>query len=261
MKIRVKIGDGEHEVDASDIQLPDGHQIIDKQSPPDGLFTQAALDAKVKEINSRKTEKARQELMKDDTFKRDILSEFNIKLDDSGNPVGLKPDFDPEEWKRTNLPKLTEPIKREKEELEKRYERTKKGRIADAILAATKGSWQEQYTKPLDGGRVQPLAVKHTMDLFDEDDDGNIVLKDKDGDGFALDQSGERITPDKYLTDESKFGDFLQDKRQRGSGFQSGGRNGKQVFTGDQIGKMSDSEYAKHREDIQKASAEGRVQK
>jgi hypothetical protein len=254
---KVKIGDETHEVDVSAIQLDENQLIIDRENPPSGLFTQKALDEKVKDISRKKIEKAKQELADDEDFHKQVLSRFNISLDDRGKPTGLKPDFDPDEWKRSQAKELTRPLQQQVETLQTKYERAKRARIEDKILAATKGVYDERFTKPGDNGKVRPIVVNQFRDMFDEDDNGEIRLRE--GDGFAVDSNGDPITPDKYLTDADKFGDWMIDRRQKSSGFQGGTPSGGRRFTREQLAKMSDAEYAKNREAIQQAQTEGLI--
>ena len=246
------------EVSLSDIVLDENQIILDKNNPPKGWFTQAQLDAKVKEINKTKTTKAKEELRSDTEFHQEVLSQYNISLGEDGKPKGLKPDFDPQEWIQKKSQELTKPLKDELDNFKSRYERAKRARIEDAILAATKGQFKDEFTTSKDEGRVKPIVVNQFRDLFDENDDGKIVLKDADG-HWARDINGHPVTPGKYLSDAEKFGDWMIDKRQRGSGFQNGGTGSKPRFTEAQISKMSDAEYEKHRNDILEASADGRV--
>jgi len=256
--IKVKIGDDIHEVSIDQLELGDNQVLIDRNNPPKGFFTQKALDETVQQRLSKEQEKVRNNLRDDKKFHSEILGAYNISLDDNGNPKGLKPDFDPQDWIKNKSQEITKPLKEELENFKTKYDRAKRARIEDAILASTKGLFQDQFTKSIDDGKVKPIVVNQFRDLFDEDDNGQIVLKDADG-NYAIDGSGNRITPDKYLTNSEKFGDWMIDKRQRGSGFQNGASGSGQRFTQDQIAKMSESEYERNREAIQKATAEGRI--
>lgn len=255
---KVKIGDDLHEVSIDDIQLEDGKQIIDPSNPPSGLFTQKALDEKIQQRLSKEPDKVKSRLKEDKEFHKEILSMHNISLDEEGNPKGLEPDFDPQKWIENKSKEITKPLKDELENFKTKYERAKKARIEDAILASTKGVFKEEFTTPKDEGRVKPIVVNQFRELFDENDNGVIALKDSEG-HFAVDGNGQPITPSKYLSNQDKFGDWMVDKRQRGTGFQNGANGSKTRFSEDQIAKMSDKEYEQHRDEIHKAAAEGRV--
>jgi len=254
---KVKIGEEVHEVDVSSIELEEGQMIVDRDNPPSGLFTQKALDEKVKDISRKKIEKAKQELADDSDFHKQVLSKFNISLDESGRPMGLKPDFDPDEWKSKAAKELTKPLNERIESLQSKYNRAKQAMIEDKILAATKGIYDERFTKPGDNGKVKPIVVNQFRDMFDENENGVIALRD--GEGFAVDGAGDPITPEKYLTDDKRFGDWMVDRRQRGSGFQGGSPSSGKRFTREQLAKMSDAEYEKNREAIQQAQTEGMI--
>lgn len=261
MKIQVTIGDNTHEVDLSSVQLPDGADIITPENASSkGYFTQAQLNAKAEEINKKKVERAKKDLRDDEDFRRDILMDYGIKLDENGKPTGLKPDFDPEEWKAKKAKELTKPLEEQLEKVDSDRKKLKDRLIEQSILSATKGAYKDEFTDYGDDGRVKPIVVNQYRDLFDIDDRGQVVLRDKDGEGFAIDGKGQHVTPDRYLLDKDKFGKYLKDTRQEGSNFQSGGnRNGKPVYSQKDIKKMSDDEYAKHRADILAATGEGRV--
>ncbi len=258
MKIQVNIDGETKEVEASALNLPDGHEIINRQNPPNGLFTQKALDQIVQDRLSKEPDKIKNELRKNDDFVRELFQERGVSLNDEGKPVGLKPEFDVEEWKEKNIPKLTQPIKDELEQERKSKQTYRDKLIEQSILSATKGAWQEQYTKHLDDGRVKPIVVNQYKELFDIDDNGTVALRDQDG-NFAVDTDGKRVTPDKYLTNDEKFGDFMIDNRQRSSNFQNGSTNGKRIFTEQEIADMTDPEYEKNREAIHEAQSDGRI--
>jgi len=254
---KVKIGEEVHEVDVNAIQLEEGQLIVDRENPPDGLFTKKAVDNMIQERLEKRSRNARKELADDPDFHQEILSRFNISLDNNGKPLGLKPDFDPDEWKSRTAKELTKPLNERIESLQAKYNRAKQARIEDKILAATKGVYDERFTKAGDGGKVKPIVVNQFREMFDENDNGVIALRD--GDGFAVDGSGEPITPDKYLTDDKRFGDWMIDRRQRSSGFQGGSPSSGKRFTREQLAKMSDAEYEKNREAIQQAQTEGNI--
>src|SRR5690606_35987224 len=100
MAIKATIDDKEVELTPDQLKLPEGYALITPDNVPKGYFTQEALNKTVQERLDRDRQTQREKLSKDEEFRKSILNELNISLDDNGQPKGLKPDFDPEEWKK-----------------------------------------------------------------------------------------------------------------------------------------------------------------
>jgi hypothetical protein len=248
MKIKAKIGDELVELTTDQIELPDGVQFLSPDNVPKGYFTQKAFDEKIAEITRTKTDKARDELKSDKDFHKSILSEYNILLGDDGKPKGLKPDFDPEEWKKQNAEKLTEPYKAKLTEAETQLNQYKTGLKKAEILKHANGLFKQEYTQSFTG-TDDPFVVQKFADMFDVDESGRVALKDETG--FAVDGNGNRITPDKWFdSNKDKFASMLADNRQRGPNTGDGGVGSGRRFTKAEIAKMSDTEYEKHRDEI-----------
>lgn len=255
--IKANIDGKEIELKPEDLQLGDGYGLITPDKVPSGYFTQDAFDKKIGEITKIKVDKAKDELKSDEDFKKSVLSDFNISLDDNGNPKGLKPDFDPDKWKQEQAKKLTEPYEEKLKTAEQKLGQFKQGLVRAELLKSANGLFQEQYTKSFTGSD-DPFVVKQFADQFDVDDDGNVARKDPQG-GFEIVGDGKKVTPSVFFDqNKDKFADLLKDNRQRSSGTSAGGSNG-QNFTREQVSKMSDEEYSKNREAIQKATSEGRI--
>lgn len=247
MKLKVKIGDDVHEVEPSALELPENTHLVTPDNVPKGYFTQAAFDQKIAEITRSKLDKARTELEGDTDFHKQILGKYNISLDDNGKPAGLKPDFDPEKWKAEHARKLTEPLEAEKARLAEQLGKFKNGLKRAELLKHANGLFKPEYVQSFTG-TDDPFVVKQFGDAFDVDENGTVALKDETG--FAVDGSGNRITPDKYFKMNSdKFAPLLADQRQRGPNV-GGGAPGGSRFTEDQIKNMSQDEYEKNREAI-----------
>lgn len=248
MKLKVKIGDDVHEIERDAIELPENTHFLSPDSVPKGYFTQAAFDTKIAEITRSKLDKARTELESDNDFHKQILGKYNISLGEDGKPSGLKPDFDPEKWKSEQARKLTEPIEAEKVKLSEQLEKFKIGLKKAEILKHATGLFKPEYVQSFTG-QDDPFIVKQFGDAFDVDENGMVALRDPDG-TFAVDNSGGRITPDKYFKNNAdKFANLLADQRQRGPNV-GGGNPGSGRFTDEQIAKMTDKEYAANREAI-----------
>jgi hypothetical protein len=248
MKLKVKIGDDIHEVERDAIELPENIHFLTPDSVPKGYFTQAAFDQKIAEITRSKLDKARTELESDNEFHKQILGKYNINIGEDGKPTGLKSDFDPEKWKSEQARKLTEPLEQEKAKLSEQLERFKVGMKKAEILKHATGLFKPEYVQSFTG-QDDPFVVKQFGDAFDIDENGMVALKDTDG-TFAVDNTGGRITPDKYFkSNADKFATLLADQRQRGPGA-GGGTPAGGRFTDEQIEKMSDKEYEANREAI-----------
>jgi hypothetical protein len=252
MKVTVNVDGKEVEVDKSDIQLPDSYDIVDTKNPPKGLFTQEALNAKIKDRLSKEPEKLKQ----DEDFIREILAKKGIVLDDNGKPKGLEPTEDPEEIRKQVSKQVSEKYENKLEDLQSQIEQRNKAVVESAIMNAASGTWKEHWTKTYDGSK--PLVVKNFADRITVDEQGRDVVLDENGNKMYK-GSGEPVRAKDYLTDEEKFGEEFKDNRQRSSGFQNGSSGGTKSFTEEELANMSHEEYKKHRSDIQKAVAENKI--
>lgn len=262
--LKVHLDDETHEVDTDQVELPEDYDLVHPDNASQkGYFTQAQLNNKIQNRLKKERKKVKSDLKEDDEFLKETAEQrFGIQFDEDGNPKGLEPDVDPDEIRKKAMDKVREDYEPKLEKEQKQKQTYKQRLIEKDILSATKGDWREEYTKYQDKGRVKPIAVNQFKELFDVDEDGNVALLDSDGEGFAVNPQGQHITPGEYLTDEDKFGDFMVDKRQKGSGFNKGdgSKNGKPVFTEKEIAEMSDAEYEEKRDEIKRAQADGRVQ-
>lgn len=254
MSIKAIIEGKEVELKPDELKLGEGFALITPDSVPKGYFTQEALDNVVKDRLAKERDKVKSALQDDQEFHKSIFSKYNVTLGDDGKPKGLKPDFDPEEWKAQAAKQLTKPLQEEKEKLSTQLEKMKRGMVESHILKAANGLFQEQYIKSFTGDD-DPFVVQKFAGMFDVDENGTVALKDPQG-GFRPTGDGGKYTPEKFFEEnKDKFADLLQDKRQRGSGFGDGG-GGSVKFTPEQIKGMSDEEYAKNREAILKSAGE-----
>lgn len=245
--VKVTVNGEVVEVSPDDIQFEEGYALITPDNVPKGYFTQEALNKTISERLERDREKTKEKLLADTDFKKSILSEYNISLDEKGQPKGLKPDFDPEEWKKSKVKELTEPYEAKLSEKDKQLQSFKKGLVKAEIMKSASQLFQEQYVKSFTGSD-DPFVVKQFADQFDVNEKGDVLMKDAEG-GFYVDNDGTHLNPTKFFEkNKDKFGDLLKDTRQRGAGLNAGGSHKR--YSEDQIAKMSDSEYEKHREEI-----------
>ena len=250
MKIKINYNGEQIEVDSDDVTLPEGVHFISPDNVPEGYFTKAGNEAAIKDRLKRSRQGLKDELRVDEVFQREILEKLNISLDENGNPIGLKPDFDTEEWKRTQIESKTKPFKDEIELLKAQNKTLLQSTVNGEILKVTNGLFKEEYTKSFTGSD-DPFVVKQFGSLFGYDaEKGQVALLD--GEDFALDGNGQRITPDRYFESNSdKFQSLLADNRQRSSKLDPKiGENRK--YTQEVLENMSPEEYAKHRDEIHK---------
>lgn len=248
MAITATYNGEEIQLEPNDLKFEEGYGLITPDNVPKGYFTQEALNKTISERLERDREKTREKLQQDPDFKKSILSEYNISLDSNGKPKGLKPDFDPEEWKRNKVKEITEPYENKLSEKETQLSKFKKGLVRSEIMKSASNLFQEQYLKSFTGDD-DPFVVKQFEDRFDVDDSGNVLMTDKEG-GFHVHNDGSNVSPSKFFEmNQDKFGDLLKDNRQKGSNLNAGGQGNKR-FTDEEISSMSDEEYEKNREAI-----------
>ncbi len=252
MSIKAKIDDKEVELSPDQLELGEGYGLITPDNVPKGYFNQDAVNNIVKENVNKVKEKTKSELLEDQSVHKSILGKYNVQLGDDGKPVGLKPTVDVDEVKQNVTKEISSQYEEKLNKLNSELENRNKAVIKSSILSAANGQFKEDWTKSFDGD--EPLVVKQFEDKFTVDESGRAVLKDPENGGVKYKGDGKPMTPQDYLLDESRFGDLFADKRQRSTGTNAGGGGGKK-FTDEQIEKMSDEEYSKHREDILKSMA------
>jgi hypothetical protein len=217
MSIKVKHGEEVIEVEPDAIELPEGWGMIRPDHVPKGYFTQEALNQTVSERLKKERDKVKSSLSEDEEFQRSVLSRYGIEVGEDGKP---KTGLNEEEWKRANAEKITKPYKEQLEQFKTRATTLERGQINSELLIAAGSRFDDQYVQSLTGDD-DPYVLSKFAGLFGVDDNGVVALKE--GDGFAIDGEGKRITPAKYFdsnADKLKF--MLKDQRQRGSNFQTG---------------------------------------
>jgi len=255
MKIKVNINGETHEVEQSDLSLPEGVSFISPDNVPEGYYTKDAMESKIQDRVGRAKRNAKSELLDDEDFQKQVLARKNILLDEDGKPKGLKPEVDVEQVKKQTAQQISSEWEEKLNKTQSELQNIKSGKKAGDILRAANGMFQEQYVKSFTGND-DPFVVNQFGKFFDVDENGNTALLDDSGEGFAIDGQGNHITPDKYFEkNKDKFSDLLQDKRQKGSGFQNGKKANGRMPEGDEIMKMSDEEWEKSREEIIKNSS------
>lgn len=250
--IKINVNGETVEVKPDDLQMPEGFGLITPDSVPEGYYTEEAVQKRIQDRLKNTAKNAREDALKDESVHKQILNEYNVSLDENGKVKGLKHDFDVDEWKKTKAKELTEPYEEKLSAKEKELNKFKNGLVRAEILKAASGKFKDEFVKSFTGSD-DPFVVKQFGDVFDVDESGNVAMKDTDG-TFAVTGDGSRITPDKYFeNNKDKFKSMLKDNRQAGSGFKGGANGSPRTFSEEEISKMSDEEYAKHREDILKS--------
>src|SRR5690625_5192777 len=158
MGIKAIIEGKEVELKADDLKLGDGFALITPDKVPEGYYNEAAVQKRISDRVKNTATNAREEALKDKEFHKRIFSDYNITLDEEGNPQGLKPDVDVEEMKKS----LTKEISGQYETKLSEYEKKLSGRdaavVKSTILSAGNGQVREEWTKSFDGGDA--LVIK-----------------------------------------------------------------------------------------------------
>ena len=247
--IKAKIDDKEFEFTPDQLELPEGYALVTPDKVPKGYYTEEAVQERIKERLKNTANNVKSDLAEDESFHQQILAKYNISLGEDGKPKGLKPDFDPDEWKQKQAKELTKPYEEKLKQKDEQLHSFKNGLVRAELLKAANGRFKEDFIKSYTGND-DPFVVKQFADLFDVDEGGNVAMKDKDG-TFAVTGDGSRITPEKFFDENSdKFSNLMQDKRQKGSGFKGGSSGNGRTFSKEEISKMSPEQYAEHRESI-----------
>lgn len=249
--IKANIDGKEIELKPDQLDLGEGYALITPDNIPEGYFNEDAVQSRIKDRLANTAKNTEQRLLEDDSFKRKVLSQYNIQLDDSGRPLGLKPTVDVDEVKQNVIKEVSGEWEEKYNNLKNTLKNRNEAVIKNSIMSAVKGQWKEDWVKPFDGG--DPLVVDKYKSKFTVDDKGRAVLKDESNDGIKYKGDGTPMTAEDYLLNEKVFGELFTDKRQRSTGTSAGG--GQARFTPEEISKMSDAEYEKNRDAILKSAS------
>jgi len=223
MKIKVSINGETHEVEQSDIELPENVNFISPDNVPDGYFTEETVNTMIKD-NVNKTEKR---LFNDEEHKRKVLTSEGIVLDEEGNPKGLEPAEDIDKAVEQAVSQRDKKHNQEKEELRKKLRTRDEAVIENSIMSAVKGEYDETWTQSFDGEK--PLVIEKFKSRIGVDDDGQPYVKNDNG--SKMYKGDGVMRPQDYLLDE-KFSALMKDKRQKGSNFQNGSKGNGNSATG-----------------------------
>lgn len=247
MPITVNIDGTAHQVEPSDLDLPEDYALVTPDNVPEGYYTKEAMESKIQDRLSSALQNKEQELLGNEKFQRKVLTQRGIVLDDDGNPKGLKPEVDVDEIRESTAKQVSEDYEEKLSDLQKELEARNEAVIESAIMEAASGNFREDWTKSFDNGK--PLVVKQFKDRMGVDENGEPYVKDESGEKMYKGDGVMR--PKDYLLDEKRFGELMKDKRQRSSDFGKGGETKRPgTYTQEDIRAMSDEEYEKHRDDI-----------
>jgi hypothetical protein len=220
-KIKVNINGETKEVDKSDLTLPDKWGIVTPDNVPDGYVTKEKFQSEIQERLSNAKNNAKDELKSDEDFHKSILSQYNIALDDEGNPKGLEPTVDIDEVRSQERQRVADEYENKLEELESRIQKRNQSVVSNAIFSATSGQFEDYWLDTF-GESDTPLVVEKFQGRFEVGEDGREYAVDKDGNKM-FNNEGEPVRAKDFFQNEEKFGKYYKDKRQRGSNFNGPG--------------------------------------
>ena len=192
MKIKIPLGDAEHEVDLTE-HLPEGAQILTKGQKPEGYvtteFMQTEIERRVKGAKSGLTRK--EELLADETFRREFAQQLGVALDDEGKPVKAS-DVDVkalhQQWEAQHVRPLQHQIEQAGEARTKVEEQNRaliRSMVASELERASEELGMEAWTRTRTGPNSLSAVAQMFIDQFDlNPTTGNIAVKRADGEGF-----------------------------------------------------------------------------
>ncbi len=244
MKIKVLINGETHEVEQSAIDAGN-LLLVDPDNPPKGLFNQSGVNEVVSA--AKQGLKNPNTLIDDLDFQKQVLSKFDIALDDDGKPKGLKAGDDDEAKFRAWSEKHLNPLKSELEQKDSVIQKQNKN-----LVNATVDGLTARYLK--DSASNNTFIKKGVSDSFKFDPEvGRVVPLDETG-SPARHGNGNVMTPEEWFQNETKTGslkDVAKDNRPGSSGFQGGSTAGETISI-----KESDAKNAVKYEKAQKIADE-----
>jgi len=216
MKIKVTIAGETHEVEQSNLELGE-LQLVNPSDPPKGLFNQEGLDEIVK--NRVKGLQNPDELIKDADFQKKVLSKFDITLDESGKPKGIKSGEDDEAKFKAWFDEHVTPKDETIDGLNKTIS-SQNSTLVDATIEGLVGKFLDPKAAN------NPYIKKGIRDSFKFDAEaGKVVPVNADGNPLRK-GNADIMNAEDWFTEESKTGslkDVAIDNRNRSSGFQTNG--------------------------------------
>lgn len=245
-KIKVQTENGEIEVQQDALTLPENTVLADKNDPPKGLYNDKGVQSMVQDRLKNSKKNTRENLLNDEGFKKKVLAEYNIVLDDDNKPKGLKPTEDIDEVRQEVAEQVSSDYENKLEKVNQKLEKRNQSVIESAIMSAVSGNYEDYMTKSFDG--ETPLAVQKFKGMIGVDEEGKPFVKDENGNKKI--KGNGPISVKDYLLDGEVFGEFLKDKTQGGSGFENGSNGHTKNYSEEDLNNMSDEEFEKNRDEI-----------
>lgn len=259
MKIKLTVNGAPVEVEHTELQLPDGAQLIEPGQTPEGFVSREFMQ---QEIQRRgKNLHRREDLLTDDEFWREAAQQRGVQLGDDGKPVKTK-DVDPEklfqQWEQQHLKPATEKIEKLTGTVSTLREQTLVGQMLQA--ASQMGLKKAYLTPPADG--LEPPVVSMFKSAFGYDEDsGQWAVKEGEGFRYAPNptQQQKYAGPQHFfdgLKKQEAFKEWFEDRRPNASGFNEpgGGPGGMIRLTQEQA--RDPRQYRAAKEQAEKAGAQ-----
>lgn len=230
-EIKLTINGKEIETSPDNIQLPDGYGIV---SPDSDSYVKKEKHESILQdrIHSAKRS-SKEEFLSDKEFHQSVLEQYNARLGDNGEIVGVKPDIDLEEAERKITKRVSAKYEGPLEEKEKYintlHDSLKKSQLVDAV----RDKFEDYMLDSLDG--EEPLVYLKFKERFQVDESGRAYAVGDDGTTIFT-NDGEPMGPEEYFNDP-KFEKYMKKERQKGSGFNKGD-------DGESTGQKTRSEYS-----------------
>lgn len=204
MKLKITIDGKEHEVEHTDVSLPEGAQILEPGKAPEGFVSQEFFEDEIKRRGKGLVKKST--LLDDDDFFREAASKRSIKLGDDGKPVTAK-EVDVEELERDWTKTRLEPLQKDVEKLsgfnKKLLSRTKR---AGLLQAAEKYGIKPHLRRRVgdDPSPVEAMFEKRFAYDPETDDFGQVQKLDEDGNPVF------KYSPNPQERRHANFDDFFK---------------------------------------------------
>lgn len=252
-KIKVKLSDGSTvEVEATALELPEGHHLITPGSVPEGFVTKSAMETTIQDRVATAKKNARTELVDDKDFQKGVLSKFGIQLGDDGKPVGIKTTDDIEQVKRS----LADQYKSEYEPKLQDLQGKLKAQTSKIVQAEVRNAAIQAGVKK---SLLDYVVTAHAGQFDVDEKTGKVALRDDNG--FVINpgaSDGSYQGPGEFFQKwkaAPERAELFEDNRPGSSGYQGGG-GGKGAVTISVADARDYQKLAAAREQAAKSNAE-----
>lgn len=249
------------------ITLPDGttHEVsldavvFTPGETPAGFVTTDHLASEVKRRVAGAKRSAETELLSSDDFWRQAAEARGIELREDGMPKGASRDDETARarWEAQHLAPVRTQLQTAQDQVARLRSRALE---ADLVSAAAELGMSEALLKPLAPGTPPPL-VTMTRDAFVYDDDSDgWALKGESGVRYGADGhvAGARTLVEEMKANEA-YKAYFRPTTMSGPGIAKPGSSDGKRWTEAEIESLSLEDYQRHREAIQQAYREGRI--